>query len=686
MSYRRCEICLTKTEFSSFDLSAVVLELNAEISNSRVNNIYQLDAKTLFFKLHKPDKPPIRVVMEAGKRLHQTAYAFEPPQNPPAFCMALRSHLRNAWLQTVEQVDFERIAVFTFKTYEGPMKLILELFGEGNIILLDEKGTIRQALRYKRMRDRNILRGKTFANPPSSGKNPFNVGFAQMTEILKDGGNTEVVRILARNLGLGGTYAEELLLRTNVDKTKPCNTLSEMETTDISQALHALLLPIEERKLEPQIVSDEQGKYIDVAPFGLKRYEKCKSKLFSSFNLALDEFYLKTTVADRAAAQVETSELKRAVERLSRTIAEQEHIAQGAEEKADYNMKIGNAMYSHIGELQTLLEAFLKSMNTDRDWNAAKHASGSDLLETFDQRNMAINIKIGDLRFSISLRKNIYENAAEYFERGKKAKQKAQSARAALEDTKKQLERREYELKSAEELKSTKPAEVIAELSKSRVEPKEWYQKFRYFMSSEGFLVVAGKDAVSNEVLIKKHTLPNDKVFHAEIIGSPFVVVKTEGKEPGEKTLKEAAEFAAAFSRAWRENMGSADVYWVKPEQLSKSGPSGEFVPHGAFAVTGKRNWMRNVPLQTAVGIVLDDKIEFIGGPEETMKGKATVFVVIGPGDLSGKEILKQTLRSLTLKLPKEQREKISGTSVEAIREFIPYTKGRLRESLTNPA
>ena len=203
------------------------------------------------------------------------------------------------------------------------------------------------------------------------------------------------------------------------------------------------------------------------------------------------------------------------------------------------------------------------------------------------------------------------------------------------------------------------------------------------FRSSEGFLIVAGKDAVSNEVLIKKYTDSYDAVFHADIVGSPFAVIKTEGKEPGEQTLREAGEYAAAFSRAWRENMGAADVYWVKPEQLSKSGPSGEYVAHGAFAVTGKRNWMRGTPLKMGLGIieVADSEFEFIGGPVSAVKAKAKASVILSPGDLKGKDFLKMILRSLLLQLPKEQREKLGKTSIEVIREFVPYTKGRIIES-----
>ena len=114
----------------------------------------------------------------------------------------------------------------------------------------------------------------------------------------------------------------------------------------------------------------------------------------------------------------------------------------------------------------------------------------------------------------------------------------------------------------------------------------------------------------------------------------------------------------------------------------SKSGPSGEFVAHGAFAVTGKRNWMRGTPLKMAIGVVYDEEqAKFIGGPVDAIKSKTKAYVVLSPGDLTGKDLLKIVLRSLTLKFPKEQREKMGKTSIEAVREYVPYTKGRITEN-----
>jgi len=682
---------LRKKEFTSFDITAAIQELKATIADSRVNNIYQLNEKTLIFKLHKIDLPPIRLVTEAGRRIHLTVYAQENPNVPPAFCMALRKYLRGAWVSGIEQYEFERIVTLSFKTKEGLLKLVVELFGEGNIILTNEKNMILQALFFKRMRDRNILRNEVLAFPPPSGKNPFKVSLSELEEALKTVGEVEVVRVTARFLGIGGVYAEEVLLRANVDKAKPCKNLTDMEIKGIFAALQSLLSKLSEGNLEPSIILDQDGSFLDVVPFKLKRYEGFKTQVYSSFNQSLDEFYLRVTAAESALASVEVDKLKQEADRLKRVIADQEKSIHEDEAKAERDKLIGDTIYANFNELQTFQDKLLNANMAGEDWNmlinevlAAKKTGKIPevYIESFDGRNLALNFFIEDLQFSITLRHSLFDNASEYYERGKKAKQKSAGALTALEDSKKRLAKIDRELREAEELKSLKPAEIIEALSKRKLEreSKEWYEKFRWFTSSDGFLVVAGKDTVSNEVLIKKYTKQEDVVFHAEISGAPFVVVKSEGKTISEQTLREAGEFAASFSRAWRENAGSADVYWVKLDQLSKSGPSGESVPHGAFAIVGKRNWMRSVPLKLAVGIIVNEETCFVGGPIDAVKAKTKTYVVLVPGDLAGKELLKQILKSLMLKLPKEQREKTGKTSIEQIREFVPYTKGTITE------
>ncbi len=99
--------------------------------------------------------------------------------------------------------------------------------------------------------------------------------------------------------------------------------------------------------------------------------------------------------------------------------------------------------------------------------------------------------------------------------------------------------------------------------------------------------------------------------------------------------------------------------------------------------MVGKRNWLRGVPLKVAVGITTNDETGFVGGPVDAVKAKTKAYVVLLPGDYMGKELLQRVLRSLMLKLPKEQREKSGKTSIEQIREFVPYTKGTIAEKAT---
>jgi len=605
--------------------------------------------------------------------------------------MALRKYLRDAWLRTVEQCEFERIVTFTFQAKDSIWRLILELFGEGNIILTGENGLILQALVYKRMRDRDIVRGEAYTLPPSSGRNPFKTTKEEIAGDLRGCGDVEIVRAVAHCLGMGGVYAEEILLRAGVEKTKHCSELIDAEVNAVYEALQSLLTCIADSKFEPEIILNEDGSFVDVVPFKLKKFEACNVQSFNNFNDALDEFYLRVNASEKAeGANKKVNELQREADKLKRVVAEQEQVVRQAETKAEQDKRIGDLFYAHLVEVQTLLDKFSLARLEGKDLKAlaseiskaGSHGPESGVkVGSFDARNLAVSVCVGDVHFSISLRRSLFENAAEYYDRGKKVKRKAAGALVALEDSRRKLADVERRIGEAEAARETKPVEALEEMVKRRVEIKEWFEKFRWFIASDGSLVVAGKDAVSNEVLVKKHVAKSDPVFHADVTGSPFVVIKTDGKDLSEQVLREAGEFAAAFSRGWREGMGSVDVYWVNPDQLSKTGPSGEYVAHGAFAVVGKRNWMRGLPLKIAVGVILDDEMGFVGGPVDAVKAKTNVYVTLIPGDVVGKKLLKQVLRSLAVKLPKEHREKVVKASIEQVRKFVPYTKGRIIEA-----
>jgi len=224
------------------------------------------------------------------------------------------------------------------------------------------------------------------------------------------------------------------------------------------------------------------------------------------------------------------------------------------------------------------------------------------------------------MEIELDLKKSLEANASDYFEKGKKAKAKAKRIEAAIKKTEKKLS------KAGEE----KPDAKLPRKKRKR----EWFEKFHWFYSSEGFLVIAGRDAHSNESVVKKHMDKDDVYFHAEIQGAAHCIVKTDGKKPGKATKKEAAKFAAVFSKAWPSSIASIDVYSVKPEQVSKKAPSGEALGTGAFMIYGKREWFRGTPLEFSVGAEKkDESFRVISGPPEAVKANALLSLDVKQGE-----------------------------------------------------
>jgi predicted ribosome quality control (RQC) complex YloA/Tae2 family protein len=185
------------------------------------------------------------------------------------------------------------------------------------------------------------------------------------------------------------------------------------------------------------------------------------------------------------------------------------------------------------------------------------------------------------MELKLSINKTLEQNAEKYFEQAKKYKKKIPGIKKTIELYKDRLTR-------AEEINSQE--RVIREQKPK----KEWFEKFRWFISSDDFLVIGGRDATTNEIIVKKHLDKNDIVFHTELPGSPFVVIKNpEDKKIPENTIKESAEFCSSFSRSWKGGRTSAEVYHINPDQVSKVAPSGmAALAKGSFMINGKRNYI----------------------------------------------------------------------------------------------
>lgn len=195
------------------------------------------------------------------------------------------------------------------------------------------------------------------------------------------------------------------------------------------------------------------------------------------------------------------------------------------------------------------------------------------------------------MKLLLDTTKSLEENATVYFEKSKKAKRKLEGIEKTIELTKKKL-LQEKEIQKEQKVYLTPPQ-------------KKWFMKFRWFISSDGFLCIGGKDATTNEIIIKKHMEKGDLVFHTDLAGSPFFVIKAEGKEIPQRTKEETAQATASFSRAWNQGLTTAEVYAISPEQVKKE----LGLPKGAFMIHGKREYFKPI-IKLYIGLNKENYIE----------------------------------------------------------------------------
>ena len=234
------------------------------------------------------------------------------------------------------------------------------------------------------------------------------------------------------------------------------------------------------------------------------------------------------------------------------------------------------------------------------------------------------------MKIKLDWRKTAQENASDCYRLSKEFASKAEGARKAIKET-------EAALQAAREESET-VAKAEAEKKPSMKRKKELYEKYKWFFTSGGKLVVAGRDAKQNDMLVAKFMDEDDLFFHADIQGAPATILKG-GKSANEQEKKEAAQFAASHSSAWKVGAAAVDVYAVEKGQLSKHAQGG-FVGAGGFAISGKREWFHSTKLGLAIGmqdgmlICLpkehpnSGKLEFSLEIGKTEKGEATKIIV----------------------------------------------------------
>ncbi len=645
-----------KLSMSSLDIMVCARELKNAIG-FQVDNIYELDG-TFLIRLRSPKEGRRDLILEPGRRINFTDRAYKAPKQPRSFAMLLRKHLRRAQLSTVEQPDFERILELKFSAAEDRL-LILELFGRGNLVLCDHQRNVIQPYIVERWRHRTLKAGVKYAYPPRGVSGLEARDVPTLRRALS--GARDLVHGLALNLNFGGSLAEEICARISLQKNRKPEELSEEDTRAILNSIGDLLA----QEPAPNIVYDGK-KPVDVLPFDFKTHLGKRVKRFKSFSDALDEYFNALAVA--SAAEKQKTRFERELNRLRRKQVEQEERFADLYAKSIESKQKADLVAIHHATINEVLE-HVNALGRRKGWEAAisefekaKNAGEpwAKLIIKIDPGAAKLELDLVGQRVVLDLRISAFENASQLYGRYKRSAEKAAGAKEALTQTTREIEK----------LTSMGVPEIEIPPPVKRRKPK-WFERYRWFTSSDGMLVIGGRDAMTNTEVVEKHMEPSDRHLHADIVGAPHVVIKTEGRDVPETTLREAAEFAAMHSRAWREGLGNLDVYWVMPKQVSKRAPPGTYLPKGSYVIEGKRNFLK-VPLGAAVGIMILDGEQVVAcGPPSAIQRHSRLVVEVSPGGLKKSDLARQI----------QGRFKGGGfeVSIEEIERALPPGKGEIK-------
>ena len=629
---------------SNVDIYTISDELNNLLSGARVDKSFQPTKDIVVMRFHVPGTGRVDLVMQCGSRIHTSQYPLENPTTPPTFPMLLRKRIKGAHVESITQHEFDRVVEIKVKK-DKYYTIIVELFDKGNIILLDDENNIILPLKRKRMSDRDISSKREYAFPEKRGINPIDVTEEELKELFKQN-DSDLVRTLAMN-GLGSLYAEEIISRTNeridLDKNTPSSQLSEEQIHEIYASMKELFDNLKEGNIKPQIVKD--GRKEDVVALDLINYSDFEKTYYSNFNEACDEFYSKkinTNIKD-----IKEAAWNKKVNKFEKRLRLQQETLDNFTKTIKESQHKGEVIYSNYTTIENIVNVVNSARGKDYSYkeigkilkNAKKEGMPeAQIFESIDKMGV-LTLNIDDTQLIIDPKLTIPENTEVYYEKAKKAKRKTKGALIAIENTKKQLE----DIKA----KKDTAMERIS-IPKKRVKKNlKWYEKLRWFITSDNVLVVAGRDANSNESIVKKYLEPNDIYLHADIHGASSTAIKLNGSKLNDNILKESGEFAAAFSSAWSMGFTSQDVFWVYPDQVSKTPEAGEFLPKGSFVIRGHRNFIRGARVKLAIGIVDYEGKRVMVGPIDALEAHCENYIVLKPGFTKKEAIAKKILNKI---------------------------------------
>ncbi|KAM9341035.1 ribosome quality control complex subunit NEMF [Symphorus nematophorus] len=638
-----------KTRFTTVDIRAVIAEINANYIGMRVNNVYDIDNKTYLIRLQKPDSKAVLLV-ESGTRIHSTDFEWPKNMMPSGFAMKCRKHLKTRRLTQVKQLGIDRIVDIQFGSDEAAYHLIVELYDRGNIILADHEYTILNLLRFRTAEAEDVKIAVRERYPVESARPPEPlISLERLTEILGQAQNgDQVKRVLNPHLPYGATLIEHSLIEAGLpgsvkvdnqaDATQVAPKILEalqiaetyMEKTENFSGKGYIIQKSEKKpSLAPDKPSEELLTYDEFHPFLFAQHAKSPYLEFDTFDKAVDEFFSKmeSQKIDMKALQQE----KQALKKLENVKRDHEQRLEALHQAQEIDRIKGELVEINLPVVERALQVVRSALANQVDWTEI-----GIIVKEAQAAGDPVACAIKELKLQTNhitmLLKNPYiaeedqeeeENKGVVEEKGKKNKNKDKGQNKKLQrnkpmlvdvdlglsayanakkyyDYKRSAEKKEHKtieaadraMKSAEKKtqKTLKEVQTVTTIQKAR--KVYWFEKFLWFISSENYLVIAGRDQQQNEMIVKRYLRAGDIYVHADLHGATSCVIKNPSGDPiPPRTLTEAGTMAVCYSAAWDAKIITS-AWWVHHHQVSKTAPTGEYLTTGSFMIRGKKNFL----------------------------------------------------------------------------------------------
>ncbi|KAJ2079338.1 hypothetical protein H4R24_003843 [Coemansia sp. RSA 988] len=661
-----------KQRFSALDVRAIAASYRQRLVGLRLQGIYDVNAKTFLFKFTKPNSKHL-VLIESGIRTHTTEYTRDKSIMPSSFCMKLRKHLKARRLTGVSQIGMDRVLDFEFAVsagpeYEGTYHIICEFYASGNVILTNHCYEILALSRVVHIGDETVYAvGKTYSLRGGTTAGIGKVSREQLVDWLsKSQPKDTLKRRLATFAAYGPALAEHVIVRAGLSPSLRVATAIDLSPQ--SPQITALLDAYEEAYSIAEQLGDrecpgyisllpapdeEEPTFDDFAPWLFAQYVDRQYREFGSFSDAADVFFSNIEAQRlRAKAHQQVSAAERKLDAVKAEHRGRVEALESAYKRTEEQARRIEMNLEFVDQAITIIR---QAVAAGMDWKeletlvAEQKDSGNPVAERISHLNLAINqITLvlddptsdwsesdseaesesesekedqlsGPLSVDVDIFQTAFANAQRYYnfrrQAGvKHAKTLAVSSRA--------LQSAEQKINA--DLKATRVTATVSQMRKPF-----WFEKFAWFVSSDGYLVLAGHDMQQNELLVKRHLRAGDAYVHADMHGAASVIVKnmltaapefssSVGKALAESksiappssaesippsTLFQAGVMSVCQSRAWDAKIVTS-AWWVEANQVSKTAPTGEYLSTGSFMIRGRKRFLPPTQLVYGFGFM----------------------------------------------------------------------------------